>query len=424
MSAAPLPRSRVVLVLAASVVVSHGLVTLALPDVRSHDSAAWETVAALLKANQNPYATTEFVSWPPFWMQIVGGLGWVADTTGASFNLVLKVFLAAVEVVAAVALYGVIQRHFPTRRALAVVLIGFTLNPVVVMVQTLHGNFDILVALWVILFLGTMLDHKASDDPVLHLLACFYVGLGILTKTVPVVLVPLLLPGFLAAGRRHRTLAVALVLGPAVLASSVVFALDAGSAAERILRYDSTPGFFGITGLLDAMGADAASRAFADQFRWVLAAVLGAFTVFVVRHGVPLRDDLTRCVACLMALIPVWGSGYGPQYLLWFLPVLVLLHLSGTTLERRLLIAAFVTATLTCIVEYAVIPSHGAFALTSHSAGWLHALSERVSTPAGATLLRLPLFAVLVALTVAMAARYVGSARSAQLQADEEHRGT
>jgi len=92
----------------------------------------------------------------------------------------------------------------------------------------------------------------------------------------------------------------------------------------------------------------------------------------------------------LMAII-LLGPGYGPQYIAWFLPLLVLTATSFDVAWRRLLIVWGLVAVATYLVEYLLLPSQGALLL--HALPAIHVdWAARLSTPEGLTILRLPLF--------------------------------
>jgi hypothetical protein len=93
----------------------------------------------------------------------------------------------------------------------------------------------------------------------------------------------------------------------------------------------------------------------------------------------------------LLAWVPALGSGYGPQYVAWFLPLGVVLYAVAGRSLRLALLAFAVVAVLTYLVEYAFIGTQGAFMtlLAPHTAGLI---GQRLSSQSASTLLRLPLF--------------------------------
>src|SRR5205085_11484789 len=113
---------------------------------------------------------------------------------------------------------------------------------------------------------------RGGDDTVAWLAGCLAVGLGAFAKTIPLVLAPLLVPGFRRASRLGRTLGAALFLGPIVLSLSIVFAPAPHPVVDNVLLYRSIRGYFGITGLLELAHLDGLSRAYEHVFTVLLAA--------------------------------------------------------------------------------------------------------------------------------------------------------
>jgi hypothetical protein len=120
------------------------------------------------------------------------------------------------------------------------------------------------------------------------------------------------------------------------------------------------------------------------------------------RHWSP-----TLCLlaaAMLLAAIPALGPGYGSQYIGWFWPLLLTIVVVCSGRTRAIVLTFVVVAALTYVIEYAVIPSHGAFLVSSSNDERVLRLSETALTPEGATLLRLPLFAAYLALLAGLGA--------------------
>jgi hypothetical protein len=241
-------------------------------------------------------------------------------------------------------------------------------------------------------------------DAVPWLAGCLAVGLGAFVKTIPLVLAPLLVPGFRAASRLGRTLGLALFLGPIVLSLSVVFVLAPHAVVDNVLLYRSIRGYFGITGLLELAHLDGLSRAYEHVFTVVLVAALVVLTRATWKRGLDARRTVLLA-GLLLAAIPALGPGYAPQYAYWFLPPLLVSYVLFDC-WRRILMACYVVAALDWIVEYALFRALGRFLVAffdeSHN---LARLSDRLSTPGAQTLVRLPLFAAFVVLLVAGARR-------------------
>src|SRR6185436_19031029 len=73
---------------------------------------------------------------------------------------------------------------------------------------------------------------------------------GVLAKTVPLVLAPLLAPGARRTSRAGRALGAALFLGPSALGVSVIFVLAPAAVWNHVIKYRSAPGYFGLAGMV------------------------------------------------------------------------------------------------------------------------------------------------------------------------------
>jgi hypothetical protein len=89
------------------------------------------------------------------------------------------------------------------------------------------------------------------------LAASAWLGVGVLTKTVPLILAPLLVAGR-RLGRRVHALGMLLFLGPAALGLGVLAVLTPEGVQRNVLAYRSASGFYGLSGLLHLAGLSAA----------------------------------------------------------------------------------------------------------------------------------------------------------------------
>jgi hypothetical protein len=105
--------------------------------------------------------------------------------------------------------------------------------------------------------------------------------------------------------------------------------------------------------------------------------------------------------ALLLLLVPVLGPGYGPQYAWWWIPVLVVAYALEGRWLRIPLLALFVIAAVTYVVDYALVPTLGGGVLVVDHPAALGGWSRALDTLSGETLLRLPLFGAYVVVLLA-----------------------
>ena len=372
---------------------------------RSVDLDSWHKVANMLESGRNPYAVTTFLNWPPFWMQVIYLLEKYSAFTGVPFVLCVQAFLILVDLVLIAALYALLQKLAPEKSPGRLVLWAISLNPVCILLTCQHGNFDGLVALSVVLFLVAIVNYRSQRDPLDWLLACLMLGIAILIKTTPFVLAPLLLLGVESLRRRALLLGACLALGPVALGMSIIYVLAPAGVSMNVLAYRSIPGYFGITGLLGLMHMDFVSSIYQRGFPLLLIlGILGLAILVRRRPNEPARFALFAA-ACAMLAIPLFGPGYGPQYLFWSIPLLAAVyHVTGDVTTRRVLLVAYEIAVVCYLIEYSFFSSHGALVLQIWpKAVELSMYAGDISTKGGQTLVRLPLFLILLAVFVRIA---------------------
>jgi hypothetical protein len=377
------------------------------PQARSVDAVSWETAATILGSGGNPYRETATLNWPPFWMQLVYVISKSAAVFGVPFFRALQTFLILIESLVIISLLKLVREIAPAANARRIVTIGLALNPVAILLVCQHCNFDILVALWLLLFADRLLQYDRLSETTDWLAACLFLGLGILTKTVPVVLVPLLAGGFRRVTPTAKFLGLILLLGPVALGLSVIYVLVPTDVTAKVLAYQSISGYFGISGLLHLAGLDSLLPLSKWLFCLLLVVVIFASSILLWRRQSIGRRETLLFAALLLAAIPGLGPGYGPQYIYWFLPFLIFSFAAYGRRWRWILMCCWLVSAGAYLVEYALFPSHGMYLFNMLARAHMMSQARSVldwgqkwSTRTGQTLVRLPLFAAYVVLLV------------------------
>jgi hypothetical protein len=333
------------------------------PGVRCFDAFSWEHQAELMAHGVNPY-TTGLFNWPPFWMMMCFGMSKAAAFLDISFFRVLQLVLISAEsVVISITYYFLKSRlgkeHEP--RAFWLVLFGLALNPVSILLVCQHCNFDIFMELWILAFLISTISFFATGDKIDWLLSCLFVGLGILTKQVPLILLPVLLAGIRRLDWKSKVLGAALALGPVSLGVGVIYVLDPADVGKWVLGYRANGFYFGFPGLINLFGLNSLMPIFHFCFYTVGITVFALSLIYFWKLRKPLASELVLYAAVVLMAIPTLGNGFGGQFFYWFLPLFVIVLGAFWTdkLFRTLLITLGVISAITFIVEYGLISAYG-----------------------------------------------------------------
>ena len=441
--------------------IARAVFVLAIGEAHSVDVEYWRTALAALDEGRNPYETG-VLNWPPLWLVVIKAVDAAAGLVGVGFWSALRIYLVLVESAVVVTLYVTLVSSGADRTAVRrTLLIGIALNPVAIILVCQHGNSDVQIGLFVTLAVAALAAHHRSRDVVGWLGGCLFLGLGVLAKTVPLVLAPLLAPGARCASRGGRALGAALFLGPAALGTAVILVLAPGAVWENVITYRSTRGYFGLAGMVREFAdfdvrftsvtlvAVAVLAALAIVWRvgrpltvggsvllaevalvvcvlWlvegadrfslldargrystvftlaVAVAVCGAFVVLWCRETRPGTPWLFLAAAVGLMVVVAFGPGYGPQYAYWFLPALVASYVLLDDGWRRLLRVAWLVAALTYAVEYAFVDYLGAGATRVFGSGnWTADVGDYLEEPDHLVVYRLPLFVVYLVLIAA-----------------------
>jgi hypothetical protein len=235
---------------------------------------------------------------PPAVLAMLRLWGELREVTGLPFGFWLRMTCALADLLTLWMLY----RLFGIESDQWIGILLVAVAPAAIMISGFHGNTDPIMIAFVVLAVYLL---EKRDAPWLSGAAF---GLACSVKVWPLVLAPAFLlseapfrrrAGFVAA-------AVATALAVALPWHAAGFAL----MAQRIFRYGSLPGWWGITYL--AHGSQAAARI----VRIAMIACVLAAAVHMYRRVPSL---FARC-AVLTFLFLFLTPGFGPQYLAWAVP--------------------------------------------------------------------------------------------------------
>jgi hypothetical protein len=363
----------------------------------STDLVIWSHITAELNAGQNPYAETQhhLMNWPPFWLGVLYGISRVSQPYTWKFYLYVRMVLIAGDVMLLSALYwvlGLLDRDAPRRKLL---LWGYSLNPLLILLTVQHGHYDVYPMICVVMFLGWLIRFSRNDEPIDWLFAAFWLGLGIFTKTFPLVLWPLLAPGAMKMNWRTRSLGIGLVVGPAALSLAPLYILNPEMIRKYVIGYRSFGVEFGLTSILSLAGVSVKYLvAYSDAFARILLVFSALLAIVLMRRD--LRRDADRVLLSGLILLGVFtlGSGYGQQYWFWAIPLFTICYREYGGLFRKWAWIALWVVVATNIFECAIEQWLGGFlSIGLNSARLLHLSDVLYQHPKYVAMIRLPMTA-------------------------------
>lgn len=363
----------------------------------SWDISSWYRVAEVLADGENPYATTTFLNWPPLWMICVYWMSRLSEAASIELITVIRLVLVAIESVLIVLTGLLIERISPLANVRRILLVGLAMNPVSVFIVCQHGNFDVIATTFVMAALLALGSHLRSADDLDWLLACLSLGLAVLTKTYPLALAPLLLPGFRSATWRSRLLGGSLLLGPTVLGMAVIHALAPDAILRNVLNYRSRPGTFGFSGLAGLVDWPFLQAVSEVAGATLMVAIL-AWAVLAWRWPGPTGAGVVLLSSIILLAIPTLGPGFGAQYAAWFIAPVTASFAAGSTRWRRAVVASYLVSAVTYFVLYGYASDLGQFMTFLSGTGSERALAELARTFPGQALISLPMFVSWMAL--------------------------
>jgi hypothetical protein len=306
------------------------------------DIDSYRIVGSLLRSGQSIYTDPTRHPYLPFEAYAMGGASWLSYHTGDPFTLIVKLpAILADALIPAVLLAWTGRGLSETRARWSAWVYAF--NPLTILVVSVHGQFDsvplffAVAALWFLREPGARLSRRDV------ILSGALMGFAILSKTWPLMLVPIAAWQLRGWPARVGFAACAAAVPAAGLAFYALISqtnpLDAINAARA---YNGFLGGFGYPLLLAKAAARdlstaATIRDFADANRMAILAI-GVLLATLIS----LRNSLATAAAVVVVSFYVFTPGWGYHYLVWGLPFMLL----GTRKRAAMSYLAVASATL------------------------------------------------------------------------------
>jgi hypothetical protein len=383
---------RAILLALIALIISRVLFIYLMPATYSKDLCAWLTVIEILHHGGNPYQEARVLNYPPFWLQVLFLIGRVSEWLGISVTLLIQSLLVFVEGVIIIFTYLLMLRLNVKSKHIATTLLILAVNPISILLNCQHCNFDVFVGLWILLFTLSLISFYDNKSPVSWLLACFLLGIGIFTKTIPFVLVPILFIGIQGQKKSITLFGLVLMIFPVFIGIGIIYSLAPAGVSANVLGYRSMSGWYGISGILNLI----------HQIEWIdsyaafspfLIILFLIFVTYRVRKLEKLSpDQLIMLILTLLVFLPTFGPGYSPPYILWYLPLMSIYYFLANARMQKILVVGFVILNITYIVEYATFNSHGSFIQFFFPSESMAKICELLGKSKSQSLIRLPMF--------------------------------
>ena len=348
-------------------------------DERVSDLFLYRSYAAGFLDGVLPYREVTF-EYPPLAAPLLA-LGGVAGTGEETYRIAFAV-LALLLAFAVLALSGALAHRTGGDRRVAMVAVALMPLLTGAMIRT---HFDLAP---VALTLGALLLLCAGRPRI----AFAVLGIGVMTKGFPLVVVPVALAWLLARGERREALhatGVLVLCAGAIVAAAVALSPSGAAAAltyhlERPVQIESSPA--SLLFALDELGAGEArvvnshrsegvlhpaadAVAVLFSLALVLAVALCAWGAARRRAGLPTARALVLASLVATVAFACLGKVLSPQFLIWVVPLVAL----ALAWRMHVLAAAAAAATLLTLLEF---PAHYADVVAREPA-WLTLVAAR-----------------------------------------------
>lgn len=384
-------------------------------NVVGYDIDSWRLAFAALLVKLNPYQFGS-LNWPPFWIEMLYCIGHLSIYLGIDFYLAVRLALIIADVVVMLLTVGLLRQINAKAPYAALVLVGYCLNPVPLLITVQQANFDAFVAIWILLFFHFLINFGRGRDAVDWLLAAACLGMGVFTKTTPLLLWPLLVPGLRWLPWRVGVFGGLLVLAPVTLAMAPLYVLNPDVITNFVLRYHGNDGAMGVVGLLHLARLEGVVRIYPIIFVSLILLAWAAVSIALWKRPIlPPRDQVLLGALLLLSTF-IFGPSYAHQYWFWIVPLLLVCYREFPGGLRAALLVLGIVLSAAFIFDYLTYWSFGG--LLYHRDYWVRFSARIQHSPSDLALVRLPVSLTSFAAIAAGLVVWVRNDRAASVFAD------
>jgi hypothetical protein len=310
----------------------------------SSDMINWLEIAKYFNQGGSPYKSTTFINWGPVWPFYIYLLDNLSRNLNISLILGIKFFLSFIDSSLVVLSYLLLK--FNDTRIKSVLLL-MALNPFVIILSTIHSNFDSLLMIIILLATITLISFQKNDDKFYFYLGMFFLGIAVVTKTNSKLNIKDILFGLI------------LTILPIVIFLITIFPLYPEATYRNIISYKSYAvivfGFSWIT-----RGGERI-----NSFIGSIHTVVFLISLLILSVKYPKKLSLTDVkslpiiIFTIFLFILVFGPGVSPHYFIWiwpFLPIII------TIPQLKKIIISFIAiATISFALIYSAKDLFGSF---------------------------------------------------------------
>ena len=254
---------------------------------------------------------------PPFMVHALEALTWITASTSLPFPFLLRlpgILADTGSLVLLWRLFGGAGASTSTHVALAL----FSVAPVSIMVSGFHGNTDSVMVFFLLLSV-VLLEGRCSVW-----LAGAALGMSMNIKVWPVIFFPAIYAYI--PDQRHRIACFSVAAGVFIVASLPYVIQDPALIADRVFRYGSLYGYWGLSRLAVWLRNDGPtlSGAAATYLRLAVPILFGIIVLVSFKMDrLPTKPSLYRQCGVIAFMFMLLTPGFGVQYLAWLVPWVV-----------------------------------------------------------------------------------------------------
>jgi hypothetical protein len=287
-----------------------------LPLGAGYEMYVFEQAGEMVFRGESVYLSNIAHPYLPLQIYVFAISAWLADVVGMSFPFWAKLpSIIADTLMTFVIFLSASRLRTPSDAILVSWLYAF--NPVVILVSAYQGQFDaipllLMVCAWYIFEFSYKRREIASS---------FVLGFGVLSKTYPAILFPILLLRMKRTAQwALATLALAIVPAVAILIFELLFPNSIQPMVRRALRAGPIPGWWGYSAVINAwVQLTGVGKPFYE-----IVVLVGRYLALTAALGViwktrrsPVLISLQLTILTLFTLIP----NLGLQSLTWLIPI-------------------------------------------------------------------------------------------------------
>jgi hypothetical protein len=283
----------------------------------TEDVYTMQIALSLLEQGKDPYSQSYIFNQSPFWVNVIYEMSKFIKIFKVPYHMLIKIIPIISDAIISVIIYKIsLNLNTSIKRAVKLSFF-YALNPISIIITSIHGNLVPIPVCFLVISVYILFFYKGKYS---ILYSSLTLGIAIMSKIWPIFFLPVMLQKIKFLKNKLIYLIFSII--PFLISLFPLYLKNKTLVIDYFFKYKGQAGWWGFTGLTSIWNFPflrSFSYFYANKGSLILCSVIMLLYLFKTY-----KMSLFRALCLISLAFFFFTPGFGPQYLVWILPFLIL----------------------------------------------------------------------------------------------------